>query len=332
MKKTLAIVAFLSVALLAPSVEGQDQSTHAFLWTAGAGMQDLGTLGGSFSQATGINPSGQVVGYSYLADEQTYHAFVWTSLTGMQDLGTLGGANSVAVAVNGRGQIVGYSTVTAGSAAYHAFLWTGGHMRDLGTLGGDSSNAEAINDYGLVVGAAQLPNGNFHPMMWTLSGGMKDLGTLGGCCGSAFGDNYVGEIVGTALTARAASDPFSWTPTGGMEDLTPHHFYNSGNASAVNRPGIIAGWVNTTNSFPAIWSASGAIKILPVVGYSGAIAIGINGRNQVVGYHWTGAGVKGAFQWAQATGVTELGTLGGFSSEAFAINSVGQVVGWSNVP
>src|SRR5215813_10448353 len=36
--------------------------THAFLWTASAGMVDLGTLGGSDSQAQAINNAGQVVG------------------------------------------------------------------------------------------------------------------------------------------------------------------------------------------------------------------------------------------------------------------------------
>ena len=35
---------------------------HAFLWEAGRGMLDLGTLGGERSEARGINDNGQVVG------------------------------------------------------------------------------------------------------------------------------------------------------------------------------------------------------------------------------------------------------------------------------
>ena len=54
-------------------------------------MQDLGTLGGSYSYCLGINARGQVVGESVTAAGET-HAFLWEAGTGMQDLGTLGGA------------------------------------------------------------------------------------------------------------------------------------------------------------------------------------------------------------------------------------------------
>ena len=37
---------------------------HAFVWTAAAGMVDLGTLGGSASRASALNDRGDVVGYS----------------------------------------------------------------------------------------------------------------------------------------------------------------------------------------------------------------------------------------------------------------------------
>src|SRR5262249_45866542 len=57
-------------------------------------ITDLGTLGGPFSDANGINASGQVVGYSYI-DSTHAHAFLYQNGE-MRDLGTLGGSYSIA--------------------------------------------------------------------------------------------------------------------------------------------------------------------------------------------------------------------------------------------
>jgi probable HAF family extracellular repeat protein len=64
---------------------------RAFRWTASGGMQDLGTLGGGRSEASGVSADGAVVvGWAYNAAGQE-RAFRWTVDGGMQDLGTLGG-------------------------------------------------------------------------------------------------------------------------------------------------------------------------------------------------------------------------------------------------
>ena len=84
------------------------QHQHAFIWDSANGMQDIGTLGGNTSYAVGINDSGEVVGYAYLADNVTTHAFTWTASGGMIDLGALpGGSWTQGSAINSAGDIAG---------------------------------------------------------------------------------------------------------------------------------------------------------------------------------------------------------------------------------
>jgi probable HAF family extracellular repeat protein len=52
--------------------------SHAFVWDNGV-MTDLGTLGGSFSDAWGINDSGQIVGWANTSSEEK-HAVLWYPL------------------------------------------------------------------------------------------------------------------------------------------------------------------------------------------------------------------------------------------------------------
>ena len=52
-----------------------DTTSHAFLYS-GWNMTDLGTLGGTWSLAYGINDSGQVVGWVTTAFKLSLHVFL----------------------------------------------------------------------------------------------------------------------------------------------------------------------------------------------------------------------------------------------------------------
>src|SRR5439155_16140122 len=149
-----------------------DVETHAFVWTQSGGMVDLGSLGGTFSQAIAVNKNGMVIGSSAIPGDPMRnavldtHAFVWTQARGLVDLGTLGGSTSSASAMNDQGVVVGSST-TSGNAQTHAFVWTQtAGMVDLGAVEVGDSSAFALNSNGLVVGAS-----NNRATLWNLTTG-----------------------------------------------------------------------------------------------------------------------------------------------------------------
>jgi T5SS/PEP-CTERM-associated repeat protein/probable HAF family extracellular repeat protein len=256
---------------------------------------DLGSLGGSFSQAKAISGSGEIAGEAYLAGNSAYHTALWTnSSTPAIDLGTLGGPNSQAYGINASGLVVG--SAFTNNSVQHAALWTNANSTaiDLGTLGGTSSQANGINASGQIIGSAGLTGDTAtHAALWTNSSSLAiDLGTLGGTSSQANDINSSGQIVGSAYT------------TG---DVTAH----------------AALWTNSSS--PAI--------DLGTLGGSRSQANGINDSGQIVGAaNLTGDTASHAALWTNSSSLAiDLGTLGGTFSQANSINSAGQMVGWSNL-
>lgn len=257
----------------------------SYLYSGGK-IQSLGSLGGFFSYAYGINDSGQTVGYAETADRHN-HAFL-SSGGQMHDIGTLFGANgySMAYGINQSGQIVGLSTVDSGNLVQHAFLYSGGSMHDIGTLGGRDSEAKAINDSGQVVGDSSLPTNITHAFLYN-AGTMQDLGTLGGANSQANAINNHGQIVGHADTAGGYTHAFIFNG-GSMQDLGTLGKTTS-DAEAINDAGEVVGYYqDTSNSGRGFIDTGGVMydlsSLLATPGYTFQYPAGINAGGQIIGY------------------------------------------------
>jgi probable HAF family extracellular repeat protein len=121
--------------------------THAFVFRDGV-VQDLGTFGGTRSEAFGVNNAGVVVGQARMPDNAHDYAFVFADGV-LRNIDTVRGFGSAAFDVNDNGAVVGAFTDDA--LQTFAFIWDeAGGMRKL--LDVPQTIAHAINNRGDVVG------------------------------------------------------------------------------------------------------------------------------------------------------------------------------------
>lgn len=215
-----------------------------FLWQNGA-LSQLPLLGGNNGFATGVNNSGQAVGWAETAvhDPSCVHpqqvlqflAVQWDT-AGANRARVLpplaGDSTSAATAINEAGIVVGISgacDVAVGAfSARNAVLWRDGQPVKLPTLGGKGWNTPmAINNHGIIAGfsdtAGDVQGGVLTPnnqaVVWTPQG-IVNLHTLSGdATAQATGINDRDQVVGTSYTANFASSRVFYWENGRIWDL-----------------------------------------------------------------------------------------------------------------
>jgi probable HAF family extracellular repeat protein len=219
---------------------------------------------------------------------------------------------------------VGLMGVVAGPA-----LATTYSVTDLGSLGNGYTVAKAINNNGQVTGRSSLSSTfqvscppkqyggqkkcfrhPYHAFLWE-AGTMKDLGTLGGNFSEGDAINNLGEVVGSSET-KTGSEAFLFR-NGKMTGI------GSFGVAGINDFGEIIG--NGSNGGFLI--SGGTTTTLVGFGPSA-----INNNHQIAGGIAPRVEENHAAIWNNGT-ITDLGTLGGPLSVAYAINNAGQVVGFS---
>ena len=328
MTKLLSLIACLTIALAAVA----NATVHAFIWDSRTGMTDLGSLGGD-SIANAINDSGQIVGYSFLADQSTVHMVTWTLAGGIVDLGSIDNSiYSAGNAINSAGDIVGQGYDANGLQVI--FFWSSSTgFVSLGEIppagygyGYDINDSETIAGW-----VTAAPNG----IVWRPSFRRpRYIGTLpGGATSQALGINNHSHITGTASLPSGALDAFIWTKTGGMRDIDTVQEGVGTIGFAINDRDEVVGFTNGIE-LPFYWSDATGMRLLRSLGGQSTEVYAINNSGAIAGSSQTPASLFHATLWSSYRATPQdLGTLpGGSRSVAKGINFSGQVVGWSDVP
>ncbi len=252
-----------------------------------------------------------------------------------EDLGTLGTTTlaNAGLSTNSRGDwILASSGPTCPTCRLtHSFLWQNGTVTYLGAL-----YASDLNDQGDVVGSVHFGDpevGYDSAAHWSV-GTISYLPTLGGRSAVANGINERGAIAGSSETAAGPSHATRWVHDTAVDLGT---LGGPSSANAINDSGQIVGISFTPSGVghAFVWQ-KGVMTDIGTATQGPTDAVAINNSGDVVGLMWSRQCPCGtdpsppprAVLWRQGQ-LIDLGTLGGTSSWATAINKAGQVVGAS---
>ncbi len=329
--KTLLVTLFVAFVCFAG-----DTRNHVLTATPAAifsmyTLTDVGTFGGAITSATGINSSGDIVGFSDNPNVGT-RAFLWRNGT-MTDLGTLGGSCcAAAYGINDSGTVVGMVTPSQIPFRYTS---VSGMVR-LGPFSPLTLNeVDAINGTGQIVGQGQdfnVPSAPFVAMIY-YNGTVQRLAPteLGPSWPQAV--NAFGQAAGFTYDFDPNNTHACLFSGGQVYDLgiLPGGFRSE--AEGINDSGQVVGFSVTTNfDERAFIYSAGTMTDLGTLGAPGGYshAYGINNAGQVVG-----ESDGRAFIYTAGGGMVDLNSvtnLGGFMvlRQARAINASGQIAGYGD--
>jgi probable HAF family extracellular repeat protein len=364
----LAALAFLPLALWRPA-PGQTAGTALVPAQTTYTLTDLGTLGGTFGLAHGVNNRGQVAGFATLPGDTAQNAFFWQKGAKTEIPSAFGGPDSNEFfKPSESGQVAGQAE--SATADPHGenfcgdgpllqcvpFIWQNGVMSPLPLLdGGNNGAAYTINDRGQAAGQSEIgtpdptcgptPPPPFFIFLQTRAvtwedGKIQPLATFpGDTQANALAINDLGQAVGVSgdcFAFQGGLDHSVLWQNGTVTDLGNLGSSNNNGALNINNQGQVVGFSDLpadTAQHAFLWQSGVMTDLGTLPGDIGSFAPGINDLGQVTGGSFGASGNVRAFLWENGT-MTDLNTLTPSGSDLFLlagfdINSAGQITGFA---
>ncbi|MFB7475098.1 hypothetical protein [Kitasatospora sp. NPDC056184] len=339
---TAVVAAALSTgALLGAAPTASAVSTAPTMTTLPTGVP-----GKSYSDPTGVNSAGVVVGYAYASGQGVEASAVrWAADGTPATLPPLPGeAYAQALGVNDANLAIGISWPTGRTAWQStAVRWAAdGTATALPPLPGDLySRPKAVSGSGIVVGTSYSSSAGTHAVAWRPDGTTVTLAPLpGDTTSEVIGVNSAGLVIGRSSSGIDAFHGIVWRPDG-----TPVRFQTGPTAGSgdwpvgINDAGTVIGVADRPQGVGSsrhglVRSPGGTLRDLGA--YTSPTAINASGT--VVGSYQPDPGqlASHAARWSPDGTLTPLARepLTGGNSSAVGINDAGTAVGyaWDGIP
>jgi probable HAF family extracellular repeat protein len=299
-----------------------------------------------------------IISLAWLTGAPAAHALLAPAYL-VTGLGMLpGDTSSVAYGINDHGVIVGSSSDSGGSSTIAGFRWEAGTMTDLGLYAGHTAvRPWDVNNHGNVTGRATGGPGGSNYGVFHDGSGWQLAGWVGGTRGNGFGINEANQMVGNMrLPSGDFSRAYVWAPGAGTIELPTLHpddplssipayngFEGGSYATGINEAGVVVGSSGITDTHGSDrgfrWSATGGMVSLGTPASQGlpgladftqSYAQNLNDAGLIVGAADRGPGLTRAVYWDEYDVIHDIGTLGGTSGWAYAVNNDRVIVGFSN--
>ena len=279
------LVPTISGVNAAGQVAGHVNGNRAVRYTPGHGWEAVPGLGTSYSFATGINASGDVVGY-YLNSAGQFRAFRYRDGIGVDDIAPVGdGTMTFGFGINDAGDVAG---VSYGSTSVPFRAAIGLPTEGLPVLGGGAGSACGINAGGQVAGTSTIATGAQHGIR--VDNGATVAIDIASPDGAPFNVNAC-AIDGAGRVGgefdRASGQTHAFVFDGAVVDVDAFGSPMS-NIEAINN-GLAVGWYTTTASETRAFAhdtADGSFDLNTRIDAAGWIlqtAKGVNGNGQIAG-------------------------------------------------